>query len=64
MFGFIPSPTCISARGFSRLRMSAASCSFSCSIMEAKVTAEAAGGLYIGPKTQGLVEKNMYISSN
>lgn len=46
--------TWMSASGFSRLRISAASCCFSSSTMEAKVTREEGGGLPTAPSTQGL----------
>lgn len=45
----------MSASGFSRLRINAASCSFSSSTMEAKVTREERGGLPTAPSTQGLM---------
>lgn len=52
-------PACVtwmSASGFSLLRISAASCCFSSSTMEAKVTGEERGGLPAAPSTQGLKE--------
>ncbi len=44
----------MSASGFSLLRISAASCCFSSSTMEAKVIREERGGLPTAPSTQGL----------
>lgn len=46
--------TWMSASGFSRLRISAASCCLSSSTMEAKATGEEGGGLPTAPSTQGL----------
>lgn len=46
--------TWMSASGFSRLRISAASCCLSSSTMEAKVTGEEGGGLPTAPSTHGL----------
>lgn len=56
------SVTCINARGFSRLRTSAASCCFSSSTMDAKVIAVAAGGLPTCPHTHGLMRKEILFS--
>ncbi|MEQ2188014.1 hypothetical protein GOODEAATRI_010591 [Goodea atripinnis] len=49
----VPS-TWMSASGFSRLRINAASCCFSSSTMEAKVTMEERGGLPTAASNQGL----------